>query len=66
MLARPVGLFFEPGVADGGGVIGIVIVGEPAARDADSGAGEEAVARSLRRQATIATTIMTTADAIET
>src|SRR3954463_3435630 len=62
MLVDPVSVFFAPEVADGGGVMGIVMAGE-ALTDGDAGA-DAATARSLCRHATMATPITTMTPAI--
>jgi hypothetical protein len=53
-----------PEVVDGGGVIGIVIVGDAMTGDDDGGGAEAASARSLRRHATAAKAITTMTTAI--
>src|SRR3954453_3318517 len=62
MLVDPVSVFFGPDVADGDGVMGIVMAGE-ALPEANAGA-DAATARSLCRHATTATAITTMTPAI--
>src|ERR1700746_3705678 len=64
MFVGPVSLLVAPEVVDGGGVIGIVIVGEAMTGDDDGGGAEAASARSLRRHATAAKAITTMTTAI--
>src|SRR3954449_5123035 len=62
MLVDPVSVFFGPDVADGDGVMGIVMAGE-ALPEGDAGA-DAATARSLGRHAATATAITTMTPAI--
>jgi hypothetical protein len=64
MLLGPTSLLPEVELAEGVGAIGIVMVGEGVAGAAVGAGDEAATARSVRRQATIASATTTTVSAI--